>query len=372
MLAQHHLSAPKSFQDPLPSFFLKTVEATVLSRPMEQPTQTKHTDRLESLKRMSIQLILSSYVILGHLFGHHMLASLRSDRPVGLSIVACRELISQQPSLPLHPFLSKQMRERVNQQDTVAPPTMGNSPSRYNDTDWNEASGGLTTASETIDGSEPTSAYMQISMVPRITPLPLVGQFVPAPREYQVKDASSGNVLFSTQKVDKLEKGFDLLDKDGSTVLLRVDSTYSNRRWHIYQVGKPVFEGQRPDPEPSAKTGQELFRKASVFYPKDELHTAMVHMFRTTKDTVDDNDVDTVLKLERCGGPAKWHFQTMRLDDTQNLVAYWKWEGGVPIPMMKEEYMVIDLAKGSDLALHIVLAVMASLERSSWKAEYTG
>ena len=245
---------------------------------------------------------------------------------------------------------------------------MGNSPSRYDETDWNEANGGLTSASETVDGSEPTSSYIQISMSPRAAcntaSLPLVGQFVPAPREYQVKDAD-GNVIFSTKKVEKLEKGFDLLDKKGATVL-RVDSTYSNRTWHIFQVGTPVFEGQRPDPEPSEKTGQELFRKASVSYPKDELHTAMVHMFRND----DDADVDTVLKLERCGGP-KWHFQTMRLDGTQTLVAYMKWEGS-PIPMIKEEHMVMDLAKGSDLALHVVLAVLANLERSSWKAEYTG
>ena len=53
-------------------FFLKTVGATVLSRPMEphrlpmdglqrEQMQSKHTDRLESLKKVSIQLTLSSY-----------------------------------------------------------------------------------------------------------------------------------------------------------------------------------------------------------------------------------------------------------------------------------------------------------------------
>jgi hypothetical protein len=250
---------------------------------------------------------------------------------------------------------------------------MGNSPSRYDDTDWNEATGGLTNASETVDGAEPTSCYMQISLSPSRpgVPIPLVmGQIplIPVTREYQVKNGN-GNVIFSTKKVDKLVKGFDLLNDKGTTIL-RVDSTYSNRTWHIFQVDTPVFEGQRPDPEPSSKTGHDLFRKASVFYPKAEQHSALVHMFRNDDAT---QDVETVLKLERCGGGVKWAFQTMRVDDgcTQSLVGHCKWEGS-PIPMTKEEHMVVDLAKGSDLALHVILAVLANLERSSWKAEYTG
>jgi hypothetical protein len=267
---------------------------------------------------------------------------------------------------------------------------MGNSPSRYDDTDWNKATGGLTSASETIDGAEPTSAKMQLFLSPSRpnVPVPLVmGQLplIPVTREYQIKDGDS-NVIFSTKKVDKLVNGFDLVrevnnndddDDEGATTILRVDSTYSNRTWHIFQVGTPVFEGQRPDPEPSSKTGQDLFRKASVFYPKGEQHSAVVHMFRNNNND-DDDDVDAVLKLERCGGGVKWAFQTMRFveeeDGTQQspLVAYCKWEGS-PVPMVtKEEHMVMHLARGSDLALHVILAVLANLERSSWKAEYTG
>jgi hypothetical protein len=204
---------------------------------------------------------------------------------------------------------------------------------------------------------------------------------IPVTREYQIKDGN-GLVIFSTKKADKLVNGFDLVHHDNNNnnnkIILRVDSTYSNRTWHIFQVGTPVFEGQRPDPEPSSKTGQDLFRKASVFYPKGEQHSALVHMFRNASNSnTDDNnaegDVDTVLKLERCGGGVKWAFQTLRLDgsSTQSLVAYCKWEGS-PIPMTKEEHMVMDLAKGSDLALHVILAVLANLERTSWKEEYTG
>jgi hypothetical protein len=125
---------------------------------------------------------------------------------------------------------------------------MGNSPSRYDETDWNEASGGLKSAAETVDGSEPTTAHVKLIIVPCGSSIPLVGQLV-ATRDYQVKD-DANNVLFTTRKIDKLEKGFDLVDKSGETTVLRVDSDYSNRTWHIYQVNTPVFEGQHPDPKP--------------------------------------------------------------------------------------------------------------------------
>ena len=95
----------ESFQDPLPSFFLKTVEATVqvetdgAARTTDdglrwKQKQSKHTERLDSLERMSTWLILRFYTNLGHLFGHAS-SSVRVMRLLGLSAVSPRRLVSQ-------------------------------------------------------------------------------------------------------------------------------------------------------------------------------------------------------------------------------------------------------------------------------------
>mmetsp|Transcript_2299 Transcript_2299/g.4183 ORF Transcript_2299/g.4183 Transcript_2299/m.4183 type:complete len:251 (-) Transcript_2299:735-1487(-) len=250
---------------------------------------------------------------------------------------------------------------------------MGNASSRYEETNWDEASGGLESSAETVDGSEPTDRHVQIIITPTkggiMHNLPVVRNVAPS-REYEAKDAD-GTSIFTTKKIDALNTGFDLIDSQTNEVVLKVDSTYSNRTWHIFQVGTPVFEGQRADSEPSEKTGELLFRKASVSFGKDTQHTAEVNMF--THD-----DVEAVLQIERCTPPHicdkvmdQWHFQTSLLSDAgkSQLVGYWKWEGFF---VLGKEKMHMDVARDADLALHVILAVIATIERFSVKAEYTG
>eukprot|EP00978_Attheya_sp_CCMP212_P041171 scaffold232585_cov77-Attheya_sp.AAC.8 len=253
---------------------------------------------------------------------------------------------------------------------------MGNASSHYEETNWDEASGGLNSSAETVDGSEPTDRHVQIIITPteggvmhNMHNLPVVRNVAPS-REYEAKDAD-GTSIFTTKKIDALSTGFDLIDSQTNEVLLKVDSTYSNRTWHIFQVGTPVFEGQRVDSEPSEKTGELLFRKASVSFGKDTQHTAEVNMF--THD-----DVEAVLQIERCipnhlrdKVMDQWHFQTSLLSDAgkSQIVGYWKWEGFF---VLGKEKMHMDLARNADLALHVILAVIATIERFSVKAEYTG
>mmetsp|Transcript_9987 Transcript_9987/g.29548 ORF Transcript_9987/g.29548 Transcript_9987/m.29548 type:complete len:262 (-) Transcript_9987:120-905(-) len=261
---------------------------------------------------------------------------------------------------------------------------MGTSTSRYEQTNWDEADGELKSQSETVDVSPPTANFTKLTIHPKVAipfigqQLPVVGQLVAA-REYEVRD-DQGDIVYTTKKAEKLEKGFDLLEPDGDgdvgRVILRVDSTFSNRTWHVFNVDKPCFEGQRPAPGPSEKASAKLYRKATVFFEKGKEHCALVHMFREGEES---GDVDTILRVERCnaGMHVKWHFQTMIPGKTEEetktmpLVGYWKWVGSM-VPLAMDDKMEMDLAKGSDKALHVILAVLATIERSSVKAEYTG
>mmetsp|Transcript_9988 Transcript_9988/g.29553 ORF Transcript_9988/g.29553 Transcript_9988/m.29553 type:complete len:143 (-) Transcript_9988:120-548(-) len=122
---------------------------------------------------------------------------------------------------------------------------------------------------------------------------------------------------------------------------------------------------------PRSSTGRPPF-----FFEKGKEHCALVHMFREGEES---GDVDTILRVERCnaGMHVKWHFQTMIPGKTEEetktmpLVGYWKWVGSM-VPLAMDDKMEMDLAKGSDKALHVILAVLATIERSSVKAEYTG
>lgn len=257
---------------------------------------------------------------------------------------------------------------------------MGNAKSRYEETTWAEASGGIKGTSETVDGSPPTSSHAQITISPTIgvvqtmQSLPVVRNIAPN-CEYEAF-LGGDQVIFKTKKVDGLEMGFDLVTPDNK-VVLRMDATASHRTWTILQLGKPVFEGQRAMPKASEKTGEELYRKAIVQFGKDTQHTAQVFMFTNSDDEAkQEEELDKpIIQVERCKPPNftgkvmdQWHFQTFA-DDSSPLIGYWK-RDAICVP--GRERMVMDLAKDSDLALHVILTVIATIERSSVKAEYTG
>lgn len=257
---------------------------------------------------------------------------------------------------------------------------MGNAKSRYEETTWTDASGGIQDDSETVDGSPASSSHCQITISPTIgvvqtvQSLPVVRNIAPN-CEYEAF-VGGDQVLCKTKKVDNhgMETiGFDLVTPDDK-VLLRMESTPSHRTWTILQVGKPVFEGQRPRPKAS---GEELYRKAIVQFGKDQQHRAQVFMFtNSTDEAKQEEELDKpIIQVERCIPPNftgkvmdQWHFQTFT-DDSSPLTGYWK-RDAICVP--GREKMVMDLAKDSDVALHVILTVIATIERLSVKAEYTG
>jgi hypothetical protein len=256
---------------------------------------------------------------------------------------------------------------------------MGAAPSRHHLTDWATATGGLSTPNDTVVGDPPTVNPTKITLAPKRAvmgqTLPVIGQLITT-REYDVVDAT-GMLIFTTQAYSKLESGFDLFRADDdSNPILRIGSNASNRTWSAF-TAEPNFEGQKPEPNASSKAGVDLYRKATIVFVKGSEHHALVHIFYS----LGDDDVNTVLTVERCRGEGivdtHWHFQTsLPLKEgedaaSQPLVGYWKWAGS-NIPLMQDDKIEMELCKGSDLALHVILAIVSTIERASIKAEYSG
>jgi hypothetical protein len=119
---------------------------------------------------------------------------------------------------------------------------MGGGTSRFEETDWNIAHGRLSSTEETIDGAPPTSKYRVYTLHKRA-----VNQ-----REYDVTDEES-NLLYSTRIVEGTLAWFDVLGPGIDQYLLRVQVDLSRRYWVIYSFGSPVFSGQFPDMEATAR-----------------------------------------------------------------------------------------------------------------------
>lgn len=114
--------------------------------------------------------------------------------------------------------------------------TMGGGTSRFEETDWETATGKLTSEDETIDGSPPTAKYG----VYYVTKQGL------NQRDFDVTDEYS-NLIYSTKCVEGTLAWFDVMGPDLNQHLLRVQVDLSRRYWVIYRFGKPSYQGQFAD-----------------------------------------------------------------------------------------------------------------------------
>lgn len=259
---------------------------------------------------------------------------------------------------------------------------MGGATSKFSETDWETVDAGLKNASETIDESKPTSQHSIITL----TKHSIVNQ-----REYDVKD-DEGTLLYTTKAVEGTVKWFDLLDKDG-TKTFRVQTDQSHKNWDIYRYGKPTFEGQEADTEASEKAGESLYKKAGVTVAWDRYHGTVAMYGPDQKPTGEDGkgeseregsatgvlmSDDPVLKVEEIKS-ITGEYQTMlpshgmlgfdNREDREKkghhhaLVGYWVWEH-----TNKTHKIKMHIGKGTDLALHVILAVLTNMIRTERNA----
>lgn len=233
---------------------------------------------------------------------------------------------------------------------------MGGSTSRFAETDWDQADGCLKDASETLEGVEPLKRHQILT----ITRNSLVN-----PRDFDIKD-DKGDLLYTTKAVPGTVKSFELLGKNNEK-LFRVNTDPSHVNWDFLSYGKQAFYGQQPDEEVSKSVGEKLYRKVRVHVSWDKYHGEVLKFVPDPTDLAgivqSSNPVSGpgILKVDQITSitPQYQSYvpKAAPLDlPHPPLVGFWVWENTENLHQMK-----MHLAKGSDAALHIMLAILTNL-----------
>jgi hypothetical protein len=228
---------------------------------------------------------------------------------------------------------------------------MGGASSRFGETDWETVDGGLKETSETVDGTEPTKHH-------RI--LTLKKQNIVNQRDFEVRSEME-ELLYTSKPIEGTTKCFDLLDKDARKLFcIQTDSLRS--QWQVYSYS-PVWEGQVADPD--AKGGDALYRKARIDISWNKYH-GEVHPVMQSEDVdpmgVLSLDEEPVLRVEEIKSiTAQYQSYVPKdalLDNAMHppLVSWWVWERTPNLYQIK-----MHLAKGTDIALHCLVAITTNL-----------
>lgn len=116
---------------------------------------------------------------------------------------------------------------------------MGGAVSRFDETDWDTADGGMHSTEATLDGRPPTTCYSTYELLKQ--------SVLAQQRSLDVTD-SHANLLYEIRPVAKTLTAFDVYSGATQKHLLRVTTDLSRRYWVVYRVGVPTYEGQEPDP----------------------------------------------------------------------------------------------------------------------------
>lgn len=173
---------------------------------------------------------------------------------------------------------------------------MGGGSSRFEETDWENASGKLTSMEETIDGFPPTSKY-KVYHINKTAGV--INQ-----REYDVTDDES-NLLYSTRGIEGRLAWFDVLGPGIDQYLLRVQVDLSRRYWVIYRFGQPSYPGQFADAAATSLLRQSrgdsqpcLYKKACITVTWSRYH-AIVNLYGPPPDDyMDEKSKDKVAAAE--------------------------------------------------------------------------
>lgn len=229
---------------------------------------------------------------------------------------------------------------------------MGGATSKFDETDWSKVDGGLREASQTIDGAIPTTHHSILTLQkPNI-----INQ-----RDYDIRD-DQDILLYTTKAVQGTVKSFDLFSKGGER-LFRVETTSLRDKWDIYAYGKPAFAGQQPDPDATKQAGEPLYRKARVLVTWNKQH-GDVYLFDEDhgdgeKDAAGVPIDESILKVEEIKSITSQYqsYVPTGLDIAHPpLDGHWVWEH-----TLKTHKIKMNLAKGCDVALHCLLAVITNM-----------
>jgi len=219
---------------------------------------------------------------------------------------------------------------------------MGGASSHFADTDWNKNDGGLRESSETFDGNHPTTSH---------TILTLKKQNVVNQRDFEIRD-DTDEILYQSRGIEGTTKWFDLLDKNGNK-LFCVQTDTARVQWIIYSY-KPNWENQK-----EYKNG--WYHKGQIDIAWNKYHGS-VRLFEPNEEGEEVLAEDAILICEEISSITA-QFQSfvpsMTILDTAihpPLVGWWVWEH-----TKRRHQLKMHLAKGTDIALHCIVAITCNM-----------
>ncbi len=218
---------------------------------------------------------------------------------------------------------------------------MGGASSHFADTDWDKNDGGLREASETIDGSAPTTTH---------TILTLKKANVVNQRDFEIRD-DTDELLYQSRGIEGTTKWFDLLDKDGNK-LFCIQTDKARVQWIIYSY-EPNWESQ--------KENNALYRKAQIDIAWNK-YQGSIRLYAPGEWGEEVLSEEAVLLCEDIRSITA-QFQSFvpsmtLLDSAMHppLAGWWVWEH-----TKRRHQLKMHLAKGTDIALHCIVAITCNM-----------
>jgi hypothetical protein len=226
---------------------------------------------------------------------------------------------------------------------------MGGASSHFADTDWDKNDGGLREASETLDGRPPTVSHSILTLKKHN----LVNQ-----RDFEVRDYDADDeLLYSSKGIEGTTKWFDLLDAKGDK-LFWIQTDKARAEWIIYSYS-PNWADQE-----ASFNGQ--YAKARIDITWNKYH-GEVHLFSPSESDPKgavQADEPPILKCEDIQSitaqfqsfvPSK---QGPLVDNALHppLAGWWVWEH-----TDRRHQLKMHLSKGTDIALHCVVAIVCNM-----------
>lgn len=134
---------------------------------------------------------------------------------------------------------------------------MGGGSSRFEETNWETATGKLTSPEETIDGAQPTKKHQVYYITKRG-----LNQ-----RDYDITDEDS-NLVYTTKAVEGTLACFDLLGRGIDDYKCRVEVDLARRYWVIYSFGVPAYGGQFVDMDATMRLKEGLGERLPCLYKR--------------------------------------------------------------------------------------------------------
>jgi len=231
---------------------------------------------------------------------------------------------------------------------------MGGHQSRIEETNIDESDGRMAPGTKCVAANTPTTGTREVTLH-RLEHL--------NNRKYDIK--MGDEMICMTRQATLDIETFDLFGPDGKTKLVLCHKAVAEKIWHIASYVTPAFEGQKVDKEMydielKMTTKKPFYKSYELVWNHSRKVGELCPVFK------DDSGLgkagDPIYEIQKIKG-IKERYQICHVGEDASLVAHWHWKG---------QNIELIVAKGSDLALYSVIAVICGIMKETEGFPYFG